>query len=213
MSNPDSFIEEVTQEVRRDRLFALFRRYGWIGILLVVALVGGAAYNEWRKAGDTAQAQAFGNALGAALQSADPVAALTAVQPPPDGAALKVLLLAGEQAGAGEEDSARATLSALAQDMGVPEVYRHLASLKQVLLMDGTPPQDRRALLAPLARPGAPFRLLAEEQLALIDIETGDAGAARTRLEALAQDAEATAGLRQRAAQLMLALGQAPDAR
>ena len=35
MSNPDSFIEEVTEEVRRDKLFALFRKYGWIaGCLL-----------------------------------------------------------------------------------------------------------------------------------------------------------------------------------
>ena len=33
MSNPDSFIDEVTEEVRRDRLFAVFRKYGWIGVL------------------------------------------------------------------------------------------------------------------------------------------------------------------------------------
>ena len=43
MSNPDSFIEEVTEEVRRDRLFALFRKYGWIGVVLVLAIVGGAS--------------------------------------------------------------------------------------------------------------------------------------------------------------------------
>lgn len=48
MSNPDSFIDEVTDEVRRDRLFATFRKYGWIGGLLVALIVGGAAYNEWQ---------------------------------------------------------------------------------------------------------------------------------------------------------------------
>ena len=49
MSTPDSFIEEVTEEVRRDRLFRLFRKYGWIGIVLVVAVVAGTGFNEWRK--------------------------------------------------------------------------------------------------------------------------------------------------------------------
>ena len=41
MSNPDSFIDEVTEEVRRDRLFAIFRKYGWIGAVLVALIVGG----------------------------------------------------------------------------------------------------------------------------------------------------------------------------
>ena len=40
MSNPDSFIDEVTEEVRRDKLFALFRKWGWVGVLLVVVIVG-----------------------------------------------------------------------------------------------------------------------------------------------------------------------------
>ncbi len=41
MSNPDSFIEEVTEEVRRDKLYRLFRKYGWIGIVLVLGVVIG----------------------------------------------------------------------------------------------------------------------------------------------------------------------------
>ncbi|MFD1808819.1 hypothetical protein ACFSHQ_13850 [Gemmobacter lanyuensis] len=40
MSNPESFIDEVTEEVRRDKLFATFRKYGWIGILAVLGIVG-----------------------------------------------------------------------------------------------------------------------------------------------------------------------------
>jgi hypothetical protein len=34
LSNPDSFIDEVT-EVRRDHLFRLFRKYGWIGVVII----------------------------------------------------------------------------------------------------------------------------------------------------------------------------------
>ena len=56
MSDTDSFIDEVTEEVRRDRLFGLMKRYGWIAALAVLLIVGGAAWNEWRKAQDRAAA-------------------------------------------------------------------------------------------------------------------------------------------------------------
>ena len=67
VSDTDSFIDEVTEEVRRDQLFALFRKYGWIGILAIVLIVGGASWSEWRKAQAEAKAQAFGDALVAAM--------------------------------------------------------------------------------------------------------------------------------------------------
>ena len=52
MSDTDSFIDEVTEEVRRDRLFLLLRRWGWVGVLAVILIVGGAAFNEIRKGAD-----------------------------------------------------------------------------------------------------------------------------------------------------------------
>jgi hypothetical protein len=46
MSDTDGFIAEVTEDVRRDRLFRLFRRFGWIPAVLILILVGGTAYND-----------------------------------------------------------------------------------------------------------------------------------------------------------------------
>ena len=92
MSNPDSFIEEVTEEVRRDRLFNLFRKYGWIGAVVVVGIVGGAAWNEWSKSQAAARAQGFGDALVDALDHGTPEerrAALSAV--PTDGQQAAIL--------------------------------------------------------------------------------------------------------------------------
>ena len=62
-----------------------------------------------------------------------------------------------------------------------------------------------------MAAPGAPLRLLAQEQLALIDIAEGEVDAALERLQALRQDAEVSVDLQQRAAQLIVALGAEPE--
>ena len=216
MSNSDSFIEEVTEEVRRDRLFALMRRYGWIAVLLVILIVGGTAWREYRKASDMAQAQAFGDAILTALEEGEPearVSALGAIDAPDaGGAAVLRLLGAAEAASAGDEASAVAALQAVANDGEVPQIYRQIASYKALTRGASTlSVEDRRAGLEALAVPGQPLRLLAEEQLALLDIETGDASAAITRLQRIAEDAEATAGLRRRASQLIVALGGAPE--
>ena len=87
MSDTDSFIDEVTEEVRRDRLFLMMKRYGWIGAAVVVAIVGGAAYREYDRAQTTAAAEALGDAVIAALaenetdKRAEALATIDAVTP------------------------------------------------------------------------------------------------------------------------------------
>ena len=34
MSETDSFLQEVSEELRRDKLYRNMRKYGWIGVLL-----------------------------------------------------------------------------------------------------------------------------------------------------------------------------------
>lgn len=214
MSNPDSFIEEVTEEVRRDKLFAFFRRYGWIGVTLVVLIVAGAAYNEWRAAQARAGAEALGDAISAAAAATDAQAQLTAlrgVEAEGEAAILPGLLAAGVEAAEDDKSAAIASLKEIADNPAAAAIYRQLATLKMVMLMGSdTPAADRRALLQPLTIAGAPFRTLAEEQLAVLDATEGDTAAAIERLRALLSDSEATAGLRQRASQLIVALGETP---
>ncbi|EEW26069.1 hypothetical protein [Rhodobacter ferrooxidans] len=209
MSTPDSFINEVTDEVRRDRLFATFRKYGWIGILLVVLVVGGAAFSEWNKASKRAAAQAFGDAVLAALEAPDPAArraALAAVPASGDRAAILNLMLASDPAT--DRAGALAALDKVAADTTLPVAYRDLAVLRRVVLAGADMAvADRRAALDPIAAPGRPFRPLALEQLAYLQIEAGDTAAAITALQALTVDQEAPSGLRQRAVQVIVALG------
>ena len=208
MSETDSFIDEVTEEVRRDRLFALFRRYGWIAGLVVVAIVGGAAWNEWRKASERAAAEAFGDAVLAAIAAPDRAAALAGIAAEGDRAAIRDLLLASVASEADDRAAALAALEAVAADPDLPAVYRDLARLKWVILSGpDLPAADRDAALDSLAAPGAPYRALALEQQALAQVSAGRTERAIEILQALRQDAAASAGLQRRAAQLIVALG------
>jgi hypothetical protein len=217
MSNTDSFIDEVTEEVRRDRLYGLLRRYGWIAALVIIAIVGGAAFVEYRKAQARASAETFGDRILEALASDTPLerqTGLTSISARSAGAeAVLSLLAAAEAQEAGDIEGATTLLDALAVNGEVPEIYRSIASFKALVLKAETmDPDNRRQQLEALAQPGAPLSLLAQEQLALQDIAEGARDAAIARFQAIAQDAGVSADLQQRAVQMIVALGGTPDA-
>lgn len=209
MANTDSFIEEVNEELRRDRLFRLFRKWGWLPILLIVAIVAAAAWREYTIAQNRAAAEAFGDALITALNDDDAdarTAGLQAVTPTSDHArVLLALLLAAEQATGDARADAAASLRALAADSNVAQRYRDLALLKAHML-DPQEYDTAMATLTDLARPGRPYRTLAMEQQALLQAANGDVEAAIALLRLLEEDSQATAGLQQRASQLIVAL-------
>ncbi|MGH1329287.1 MAG: hypothetical protein ACRBBK_00250 [Paracoccaceae bacterium] len=219
MSDSDSFIEEVTEEVRRDQLFGLMKRWGWVAILAVLVLVGGAAYNEYYKAQNAAQAQALGDGILKALEAneeADARAkALGALDETlgtkGDAHALLALIAAGEEAQADQRSQAAARLRALANEGTLRPVYRDLGLLKAAMLDPDLSDEARIEALTPLAQAGAPYWLLAEEQIAIAEANLGKSDEAIARLTRLAKNAEASQGLRSRAEQLIVALGGTLD--
>jgi hypothetical protein len=216
LSNPESFIDEVTEEVRRDKLFAFFRRYGWIGVVLALLVVGGAAYREWDKAQSTAAAQAYGDALLAAVETPDAAArkaALDAVAAQGDGKIVQRLLAAADAEQQGDAAAALTALQSLADDNAVPQSYRDVATLKRVMLAGADmPAADRIALLQNVATPGRPFRPLALEQIAMIEIETGEVEAGIGHLRDVLQEPLVGQALRSRVSQVIVALGADPAA-
>jgi len=160
VSQTDSFIEEVTEEVRRDRLFRLMRKYGWIAVFVVLLVVGGAAWNEWRKAEAEARAQATGDAIIAAMQADAPdarVDALATVETHTPGAQAVVdMLRAAELAQDGQAGEAAELLDRVATDGALPDIYRDLAGFKATLLADALPVEEGGSGWRRWSRPGRP---------------------------------------------------------
>ncbi len=209
MSNNESFIDEVTEEVRRDKLFAMFRKYGWIGIVAVLGIVGGTAFNEWRQSRAEARAQAFGDAVLDALDlgaTDERIAALGDVPATGEQAGLLGLMLSTDPES--DKTATLAALEAVSNTADLSPLYRDLAVLRRVTVAGADVPlADRRAALQAIAIAGRPYRVLAQEQLAILLIEEGKRDEAISALTALLQDQEASQGLRRRAEQMIVALG------
>lgn len=213
MSNPESFIEEVNEEVRSERLFNMMKKYGWIAVLIVVVLVGGAAFTEFRKAQKTIAAQNLGDQILTAMDNDDAqprVAALSEIEATGPAAAVVAFLQAG-QTDADDAATQIDALNAVAIDQDVAPIYRDIAAFKAVTHAGNPASAEERSLvLQGLTAPGGVLRLLAVEQLALITLEQGDADAALKQLQAILRDAEITRGQSQRLRDLVIALGGDP---
>ena len=209
MSDTDSFIDEVTEEVRRDRLFGYFRRYGWIPAFIIFALVGGTAYNEWSKAQVAQVAQARGDALLNALELedvAEQVTVLSAIASEGEDALVAKLLVAGIEA-----EQAADLLKSVAADDKQPKYIRDLARLKMASTDGVLTVDEAAAILAELSEPGGVYRNVATEFLVAVQLQRGDTEAALELLQAHIKDAVASSEQIQRMAELIVALGAIPE--
>lgn len=208
----ESFMDEVAEAVRRERLALWFRRWGWVIGLVVLAIIAAAAFLEWRDARSEAAAEQRGDAILAALEAEsaeDRLASLSALPATGDEGAVAAFLLAAEQQGAGDVEAAVSTLNAVAADGDVPPLYRDLAALKAQMALGA---EADPASLEALAAPGAPFRLLAQEQLALLQLQSGRTDEAVATFRAILEDAEVGPAQGGRIGALLTALGRPPEA-
>jgi len=208
LSESDSFMHEVSEEVRRDKLFAFFKKYAWIFALVVIGIVGGAAYNEYSKT----QTRTAAQAAGEALLDANEAATSAAFAPLAEGDAPATVIAKMNQAAAlvaeGQVGPAAAVLDSIAADGNVPALYRDLALLKLVMINGANMGEGEVfEALDKLIAPNAPFRLLAMEQRAIVQLRNGDIAATLADLAEILKDDNATQSLRNRAQELTIALG------
>ena len=209
MSDTDSFIDEVTEEVRRDRLFGYFRRYGWIPAVIILALVGGTAYSEWSKSVVAQSAQVRGDALLDALDVQDKpesISALSSIVAQEDTDVVASFLLAGL-----DQSLASELLTAIAENMDQPKYIRDLARLKLAATPDAASKDEAVSILTDLSAPGGLYRNAATEILVALELQRGNRDVALELLQSHVQDAGATRAQVQRMGELIVALGAIPD--
>lgn len=210
----DSFIDEVTDDLRRDRLFKAFRRFGWIAIVLILALVGGAAWREYAATRDEAAARAWGDAVLAAQNAPDRVAALSQLDAhgSPGRKLLSEMLAAGFETDAGLGPNASQRLIAAAEPANSEPVLHDLALLKAVMAAGpGMDAAQRDEMLSELSKPGAPFELLALEQKAVALVGADRTEDAVVLIRQIQQKDGLSEPLRRRLGEMMITLGAAPD--
>ena len=209
MSDTDSFIDEVTEEVRRDRLFGYFRRYGWIPAVIILALVGGTAYSEWSKSVVAQAAQVRGDALLDALDVQDKpesISALSSIVAQEDTDVVASFLLAGL-----DQSLASELLTVIAENMEQPKYIRNLARLKLAATPDAASKDEAVSILTDLSAPGGLYRNAATEILVALELQRGNRDVALELLQSHVQDAGATRAQVQRMGELIVALGAIPD--
>ena len=210
---------EVEQDVRAEQARAVAKRYGWVFSLVVLAAVIGVGiwqFLNWQQEKTDARLSA---AYFTALRSldgpglADHSAAGIALFRPLAGAdiagirSLARLRLAQLQADTGHLPDAIATLDKLAGDPQAPRPLRDLATLTSVQRQLSTGNLPALALrLQGIEGSDAPFRALALETSAMIDLAGGKTEQSRHLLQLLLADENATDLIRERANTLLQAI-------
>lgn len=213
--------DEVQEDLRAERAKRLLSRYGGLlaglALLAVLAVAGLQGWRWWQHRAATAAAEGYLSAARAASEpGADAGAAAkrfdaVAAEAPPGYRTLARLRAAALRAEAGDRDGALAEWDAVSRDAAADAPFRDLAAvLWGTRALDKDDPAaaaEVEARLAPLAEGNGPFRASAAEVRALAALKRGETDAARRRLQALANDAAAPEGVRDRAGRLLSGIG------
>lgn len=212
----ETFLREVDDELRRERMNQTVARYGWwiiAGMVLVLAAVGGFF---WYRGYQAEQAQARGESLLNALDSleagnrnsANAQLDALAESGSPGYRAAALFARANAQIAANNTAAAIASLGAIAADESLEEPYRHAALVRQTQLeFDRLQPAQVVQRLAPLARPGQPFFGAAGEMIGIAQLRMNRPDLAGQMFARLGRDETVPPSLRTRAIQMAGSLG------
>jgi hypothetical protein len=207
LSESDSFIHEVTEEVRQDRMFAFWKRWGPYVLGGIVLIVAAAALWSWKAAEERRDAEARGTALLAADATSPEARQALIDQIEPPAQIVAEFAAAAELGRSGDAAEAARRYRGIAARGDVAEHYGELALLQAVRLEAGSAdPAAALAELAPLID-DSPYALLARELAAALHLRAGDREAAHAELQAILADPRATASLRLRAQEMLTASG------
>ncbi|MEZ6023311.1 MAG: tetratricopeptide repeat protein [Hyphomonadaceae bacterium] len=215
----DSFVQEVDEGLRQDRVLAFFKQYGiWIGVAVGVLLLGLGAWQGWQAyRTNTARAHAEEYAQAQELaQEGNLDEAMTAFERlEGEGPGVYRAMATMERAAVlqqqGDLEGALAAFDEAAERADDP-ILRDTARLRAAYIAAET--QDFPALrtrLEPLTESDSRLSYLARELLAVEAWEAGEMDLARSTFENLQLAFDAPQAVQQRAARALAVIGPAPE--
>ncbi len=202
---------EVDEELRREGLAKLWKRYGSLvtgaAVLVVVATAGYVGWQHYAESQRLRRGEAYSQAVALSGQAnatqAD--AALADLARKEDGyGVLARFRQAGLKVDAGDKEGAVAIYDAIAADAAVDGPFRDAALILAALnSLDTADPASLIARLEPLTAAANPWHYSALEMTGLLARRAGQTARAREIFTALADDPHAPAALQRRAGELL----------
>jgi hypothetical protein len=212
----DTFVREVDENLRRDRIRDFFRENGaWLvfALILFLAACGGIIWYQQHREDRAAEhveqlAQIYkdigtGNTAKAPQQLDDlSNSSSKAVR------ASAMFTRAALALPQNDQKFANSTYTTIAEDSSFPDAYRNAALIRQTALeFDQLQPQDVISRLQPLTKAGDPWFGSAGEMTALALIKQGKNKEAGQLFAAIAKDKTVPDSIRNRAVQISGTLG------
>lgn len=208
-------IREVNEDLRRERLANIWKKYGgyiaFAAFLIVAGVAGWRGYEYY--AGKQAEA-ASERYVAAQKLAADATKADEAIKSfdaivasAPSGYRLLARFSAAAELGQKDAKAGAAAFDAIANDTSVEPLMREIASIRgAALVVDSADVADMQKRLAPALADGSAFRHSANELMALAYLRGGNQAEAQKLFLLLAFDPETPPGMRNRAQRLQAAL-------
>ncbi|MGI9463370.1 MAG: tetratricopeptide repeat protein [Aestuariivirgaceae bacterium] len=204
----ESLFREVDDEVRRDEMEKLWKRYGnlviaaCVGVILGVAGIKGWQY--WQKQASETAGAAYVEATKLATEGKAEAAAGEYAKLASGSHAGYAQLARLQQAGLlvekGQTDDAVKMYDEIAADTSVDGALRDLSKMRAAyLLADTASVDDLKKRLAGLDVEGSAWRASSQEIIALAEFRAGNLDEADKLVKGLIADPNTPAGLRQRA--------------
>lgn len=210
MTEPNLF-QEVKEDLERQRLEALWKKYGFWVVLaavgVVVSTASSTAYRSWKGDREMRLTEAHLAAAKPAVQPTESLASLEAFAagiPGSGQGALALLRAGGVAMEQGEKARAIELFDKAAADAKTDPAFRQLGVLFSVQAqLDEGDPAQLSARLQPLTAPGAAWSFSALEAQGYLALRAGENEKAKEIFTALSQDDRVPQSLAARATDIL----------
>jgi hypothetical protein len=206
VSENESFIDEVTEEVRRDKLYLLLKRYGWVPVILIIIVILTSIFIEIRNNAKVIEAENLGDLLANSLSGDTEVKAILSNDISSTPKSLIALLLEAKiLENKLEYQPAIAAYETVLDREEIPTSLRDFVKFKLVLLVKDDSIRVKK-LIGDLINPDGSFYRLALEQKVLIEIGEKRWNEAIANLNLILADPDVSQGMISRATQIKKAI-------